>query len=354
MPGSSPDPAPKTSATSLVLVQYAHRSDIGEHTVVLLGARRHDRSVIARTVTILFTDVVGSTELAERLGPQADEFRSRHFAALRDSIDEHRGTWVKSTGDGVMAAFAGAADALACAARIQRDVAELSRRHPRHRFGVRVGVSAGDATERDSDYFGTSVIQASRLCDGANGGQVLVAEVVRLLSGSIGMGLNDVGELRLRGLAESVRTYELNWRSDETRSLRVALADDSVLLRKGIAELLEAEGIEVVAQADDAEALLEQLDPSGLDVVVIDVRMPPTYTTEGLDAAVQIRTDHPKIGVLVLSQTMERRAATRLLEMGNRVGYLLKDRVTDPRELSAAIRTIASGGCVIDPEIAAR
>jgi serine/threonine-protein kinase len=89
-------------------------------------------------------------------------------------------------------------------------------------------------------------------------------------------------------------------------------------------------------------------------VVVIDVRMPPTYTTEGLDAAVQIRTDHPNIGVLVLSQTVEQRAAMRLLERGNRVGYLLKDRVTDPRELSAAIRTIASGGCVIDPEIAAR
>jgi class 3 adenylate cyclase len=310
--------------------------------------------VTLRTVTILFTDVVGSTELAERLGQRADDFRSRHFAALRDAIADHRGTWVKTTGDGVMATFASAADALVCAARIQRDVLELSRRHPRQRFDVRAGISAGDASEIEADLFGTSVIQASRLCALANGGQVLVAEVVRLLAGSIGMRLNDAGERRLRGLAESVRTYELAWRSDETRSLRVALADDSVLLRKGIAELLEAEGIEVVAQADDAEALLEQLDRSEPDVVVIDVRMPPTYTTEGLDAAVQIRTDYPNIGVLVLSQTVEQRAAMRLLERGNGVGYLLKDRVTDPRELSAAIRTIASGGCVIDPEIAAR
>ena len=320
-----------------------------------MRARGHDLAVTFRTVTILFTDVVGSTALFERLGPQADDFRTRHFAALRGATANHRGVEVKTTGDGIMAVFASAADALGCAARIQRDVAELNEHYPKQRFDVRVGISAGDTRERDADYYGASVIQASRLCAAALGGQVLVAEVVRLAAGSAGAhGFREVGEMSLKGLSEHVLVHELDRSADEIRPLRVALADDSVLLRQGIAELLDAEGIDVVAQADDAATLLEQLDRTRPDVVVIDVRMPPTYTTEGLEAATRIREEHPEIGVLVLSQTVEARAARRLLDGNDRVGYLLKERVTDARELSAAIRTIADGGSVVDPEVAER
>jgi len=311
--------------------------------------------VTSRTVTILFTDVVGSTALLERLGSQADDFNARHFAALRDAIAQHRGVAVKTTGDGMMAVFESATDALTCAVKVQRDVADLNHRYPKQRFDVRVGISAGDAREREADYFGPAVTQASRLCAAALGGQVLVAEVVRLAAGSaVADGFHEVGEFSLKGLAEPVLAHELDWNADEIRPLRVALADDSVLLRKGIAELLEAEGIDVVAQADDAEMLLDQLDRTRPDVVVIDVRMPPTFTTEGLDAAMRIRDEHPVIGVLVLSQTVEVRAARRLLDSRDRVGYLLKERVTDARELSAAIRTIAAGGCVVDAEVVDR
>jgi len=316
---------------------------------------RHHGEVTSRTVTILFTDVVGSTELLERLGSQADDFSTRHFAALRDAIAQQRGVAVKTTGDGMMAIFESAADALACAARIQRDVAGLNHRYPKQRFDVRVGMSAGDARERDADYFGPAVTQASRLCAAALGGQILVAEVVRLVAGGAAAGgFRELGEFGLKGLSEQVLVHELEWSADDIRPLRVALADDSVLLRKGIAELLDAEGMDVVAQADDAETLLELLDRTRPDVVVIDVRMPPTFTTEGLDAAMRIRDEHPEIGVLVLSQTVEVRAAGRLLDCRDRVGYLLKERVTDARELSAAIRTIADGGSVVDPEVVDR
>jgi DNA-binding NarL/FixJ family response regulator len=131
--------------------------------------------------------------------------------------------------------------------------------------------------------------------------------------------------------------------------LRVALADDDVLLREGLASLLERSGFEVVGQADDAAELLELVRAREPDVVIVDIRMPPGHETEGLRAAETIRTEQPDIGILVLSAHVEIDEAMELLAGGSRIGYLLKTRVTNVAHLIETIERIAQGGSVVDP-----
>jgi DNA-binding NarL/FixJ family response regulator len=132
--------------------------------------------------------------------------------------------------------------------------------------------------------------------------------------------------------------------------VRVVLADDSVLLREGVAQLLGQAGFDVVGLAADGDELLEQIEQHNPDVAIIDIRMPPTHTDEGLHAAREIRTRHPRIGVLVLSQYVRPSYAFELLSGGaERVGYLLKDRVSNLGELTDAVNRIADGGTVLDP-----
>jgi len=139
-------------------------------------------------------------------------------------------------------------------------------------------------------------------------------------------------------------------------TLRVVLADDSVLLREGIARLLTEVGIAVVAQARDATELLAAIREHKPDVAIVDIRMPPTHTDEGLRAAEAIRAEHgTTVGILVLSQYVETTFAMRLVADGaGGVGYLLKDRVDDLDDFANAIRRIARGGSVIDPEVVAQ
>ncbi|MFD6025517.1 LuxR C-terminal-related transcriptional regulator [Streptomyces griseoluteus] len=142
--------------------------------------------------------------------------------------------------------------------------------------------------------------------------------------------------------------------------MRVVIAEDSVLLREGLTRLLTDLGHEVVAGVADAEALLATIAALAgrdalPDVVVADVRMPPTHTDEGVRAAVELRGRHPDLGVLVLSQYVEERYATELLAGSSRgVGYLLKDRVADVREFVAAVERVAQGGTALDPEVVAQ
>jgi DNA-binding NarL/FixJ family response regulator len=137
--------------------------------------------------------------------------------------------------------------------------------------------------------------------------------------------------------------------------LRVAIAEDSVLLRKGLILLLEEAGHEVVAAAPDAEAFLRAVAEVKPDVCVVDVRMPPTFTDEGLRAAVLVRDQWPDVGVLVLSQWVEERYATELISGRARgVGYLLKDRVADVAEFLDALDRVATGGSALDPEVVAQ
>ena len=137
--------------------------------------------------------------------------------------------------------------------------------------------------------------------------------------------------------------------------MRLALAEDSVLLREGLAGLLRGQGFDIVAEASDADELLAAVASSDPDVAVVDIRMPPTHTDEGLAAAEQLRERHPAVGVLVLSQYVEAEYALRLLERDERgTGYLLKDRVLDVADLATAIRTVGAGGCVVDQALVAQ
>jgi DNA-binding NarL/FixJ family response regulator len=137
--------------------------------------------------------------------------------------------------------------------------------------------------------------------------------------------------------------------------VRVGLADDSLLFREGLARLVAELGFEVAFQAASAEELDQAVRRQPPDVVIADIRMPPSFTNEGIVAARQLRADFPSLGVLVLSQYVESSQAARLLaDDGRGVGYLLKDRVTDLDALGDAVRRVAAGGTVIDPEVVAR
>lgn len=137
--------------------------------------------------------------------------------------------------------------------------------------------------------------------------------------------------------------------------MRVGIVDDSVLFREGLARLVIELGFEVAFQAGAVDSLLEQVREHGVNAVIIDVRMPPSHTDEGLVAARQIKAAHPGVGVLVLSQYVEAVQATHLLGHDARgVGYLLKDRVSDLETLADAIRRVAGGRSVVDPEVVSR
>jgi DNA-binding NarL/FixJ family response regulator len=137
--------------------------------------------------------------------------------------------------------------------------------------------------------------------------------------------------------------------------MRVVIAEDSVLLREGLSRLLAEAGFDVVAAVGDGEAALRVVDEHRPDVAVLDVRMPPTHTDEGLRAALVIRRQWPDVAVLVLSQYVEEHYATELLSGETRgVGYLLKDRVADVVEFVEALRRVAGGGTVLDPELVAQ
>ena len=134
--------------------------------------------------------------------------------------------------------------------------------------------------------------------------------------------------------------------------MRVAIAEDSVLLREGLARLLDDAGFDVVAQCGTADELMLKLNSYELDVAIIDIRLPPTHSDEGLRAALEIRSSHPSVAVLVLSQYVELGLAMKLLsDSAERTGYLLKDRIGDVDEFVDAVRRVAAGGSAVDPII---
>src|SRR5689334_15048083 len=136
-------------------------------------------------------------------------------------------------------------------------------------------------------------------------------------------------------------------------ALRVVVADDDVLLREGLASLLHRSGIEVVGQAGDAAALLDLVRAETPDLVLVDIRMPPTHTTEGLDAARVIREEAPGIGIVVLSAHVDVEHAMELLAGGHAIGYLLKTRVTDVDDFIDTVHRVAHGASVVDPALVA-
>lgn len=311
----------------------------------------------AQTVTILFTDMVGSTELASRIGDDsADDIRRKHLASLRQAFTRFDGREVKCVGDGLMVSFSSAANALDAAVAMQQ-AAGAQTAATDEAPSIRIGISAGDATYEDGDWFGTPVVEASRLCAAAPGGHIYVADIVRALTaGRLRHRFVELEPLSLKGLPEPVRASDLIWEPAPARpNPRIAVADDSVLLREGVVRVLISNGFDVIAEAGDAEILLASIAKDQPDVVVLDIRMPPTHTDEGIRAAQEIRMRYEDVGVLVLSQYLETAYALRLLdESATRVGYLLKDRVANVEQFVDAIRRVAAGESVVDPEIVSK
>jgi serine/threonine-protein kinase len=314
--------------------------------------------VTSTFTTILFTDLVGSTSVFDRHGDDAaDALRREHFAALRTAVAAHEGREVKSVGDGLMVAFGSAVAAVRCAIAMQEGT-----RGP----VLRVGIDAGEPVPDGDDLYGRPVIVASRLCNAAQGGEILVSEIVRQIAAPrVGDRLEPVGRLELKGISEEVTAARVRWReadaplvpADEPPAVasRVVIADDEVLLREGLSRLLTEAGFDVVGAAADAAGLLRLVDARRPDLVLTDIKMPPDHEEEGLVAAQEIRSRHPQIGVLVLSHYLESRYAMRLLQdLPDRSGYLLKDRVSDVAVLADALRRIAEGECVVDPTIVSR
>ena len=136
--------------------------------------------------------------------------------------------------------------------------------------------------------------------------------------------------------------------------MRVVIADDSSLLREGIASFVRGEGIEVVAEAANPDELLAAVDRHAPDVAIVDIRMPPTQTDEGIQAAHEIRRRHPDMGIVLLSHHVEVGVATQVLaEVPQGLGYLLKDRVTDAADFAGSLRRVAAGGTALDPQVVA-
>jgi class 3 adenylate cyclase/tetratricopeptide (TPR) repeat protein len=185
----------------------------------------------AELITILFTDLVGSTEHASEVGDAAaDELRREHFASLREAVAATGGTEVKTIGDAVMVSYPGAADALAGAVAMQRAVERHNRRLEGRRLEMRVGISVGDATFEDGDWFGTPVVEASRLCAAATGDQILVSDLVRALAGSrTEFDVIPLGSRELKGLPAPLTVCEVEWRApvDSTAVPLPAFVDTS-------------------------------------------------------------------------------------------------------------------------------
>ncbi|HLM97502.1 MAG TPA: adenylate/guanylate cyclase domain-containing protein [Acidimicrobiales bacterium] len=188
-------------------------------------------------VTVLFTDLVGSTQLASGLAPDAaDELRRAHFAALRRAVASSGGTEVKNLGDGLMVVFATASAGLSCAVTMQQDVDRDNRRSDHH-LGLRVGLSGGEVTKEGDDYFGDAVVEASRLCARAEAGQILASELVRATAGRRSPhGFQALGGLELKGLPEPLATVEVDWEPvDDVDAASCAIPLPSRLtLRPGI------------------------------------------------------------------------------------------------------------------------
>lgn len=170
-----------------------------------------------RSMTILFTDIEASTEMTQRLGDDAaQEMLRAHNSIVRRSLRAHHGTEVKHTGDGIMASFSSASDALACAIAIQRAMCERNAEAATPML-VRVGINAGEPVAEGDDLFGTAVQMARRICDSAQPGEVLVSNVVRELTAGKGFDFVDAGEVAAKGFADVVRIYRLRWAEDEVR-----------------------------------------------------------------------------------------------------------------------------------------
>ena len=306
------------------------------------------------TVTFLFADVEGSTRLVQTAGGAYASVIADVRRLLRTEITATGGSEVDATGDEISAVFGEVHPALQTALTGQERIRD-------HAWPdglavkVRMGLHTGVPHLGEEGYTGLDVIRASRIAAAGHGGQVLLSSTAAPFA--TGVETKDLGTHRLQGLPDPEHIHQVladglprdfpplrGTVSQLGDARRVVIADDSVLLREGVARLLEEAGFEVVAQSGNAEDLLRHVAMHKPDVAVVDIRMPPTHTDEGLRAAREIRERHPAVGVLLLSQYVEPGYAMALLETSAEgVGYLLKDRVADLEQFGTAVRRVADG-----------
>jgi class 3 adenylate cyclase/DNA-binding NarL/FixJ family response regulator len=312
-------------------------------------------------ITFLFTDIEGSTNLIDRLGDGYVEVLERERELVARSVRAAGGRVVDSRGDEVFAVFSTPWAGIDSAIASQRAIATEPWPVP---VRVRMGLHTGRAAVAGDGYVGLAVHHAARVAQAAHGGEIIASEsTVSSLDGD-SFAAHDLGDFDLRGIPCATRLFRIvapdlqaefprpNARPSRPTAVRVVLADDSVLLREGIAVLLEQAGLEVVGQAGTATDLLDLIESTLPDIAIVDIRMPPTKTDEGIRAAATIRSRHPRTSVLLLSSHVD--VENALLLFGNQVsglGYLLKERVADVDEFVAAVHRVARGGTAIDGSI---
>jgi DNA-binding NarL/FixJ family response regulator/class 3 adenylate cyclase len=317
------------------------------------------------TVTFLLSDIEGSTRLVQEAGPVYGDVLGDVRRIVRTAVDGQQGREVDSTGDEICAVFSDAPRAVSSALEAQRrlrDHAWPSGLNVR----VRIGLHTGTPQLAEEGYVGIDLIRASRIASAGHGGQILLSSTAAAFAS--GYETRDLGVHQLAGLVDAERIHQLladdlprdfpplrNTVSQLGAGRRVVIADDSVLLREGVVRLLEEVGFAVVGQSGNADDLLRHVAMHKPDVAIIDIRMPPTHTDEGLRAAREIREGFPGTGVLVLSQYVEAGYALDLLaDSAEGVGYLLKDRVADLEQFASAVSRVADGGSALDPEVVSR
>jgi DNA-binding NarL/FixJ family response regulator/class 3 adenylate cyclase len=315
------------------------------------------------SLTFFFSDIEDSTGLAARLGDGYPDVLADAREVQRSRVATAGGREVDCRGDEFFCVFECSEPAAVAALDVQRAFA--ARAWPANeRMRVRIGLHRGEAEPAGDGYVGIDVHRASRICQAGHGGQVLVsAEAAETL----GPAVRELGEFAFKGLSRPERLFQLiaedlpsefpslrNVRVHDDHALGAVIADDSTLLREGLARLLEEAGIDVLGQARDAAELLLHVRSYHPDVAIVDIRMPPTQTDEGIRAAQEIRAKYPGTGVLVLSQHVAHVYAVELLaDSAEGLGYLLKDRVSEVEEFMAAVRRVADGGSALDPHVVA-
>jgi class 3 adenylate cyclase/DNA-binding NarL/FixJ family response regulator len=317
-------------------------------------------------VTFLFTDIERSTNLLERLGDRYVGVLERHRTLLVAAVEAEGGRVVDSRGDELFAVFDHAPSGIRAATTAQ--LALCAEEWPEEgRVRVRMGLHSGRAQAAGDGFVGLAVHHAARVAQAAHGGEIIASEATVHLAGDVPeITATDLGEYDLRGIPRPTRLFRVTAAGLEDgfpapqaplsgpAPTRIALADDSVLLREGIAAILEEEGFEVVGQAGTAVDLLELVDATLPDVAIVDIRMPPTKTDEGIRAASEIQRRHPRMAVMLLSSHVDVENALQLFGgEPSGIGYLLKDRVTEVDDFLAAVRRVAAGGTAIDASILA-
>ena len=318
-------------------------------------------SAEAGTVAFLLCDVEGSTRLVHETGPDYATILHSIRRVIREAVTDNQGTVVDAYGDEVFAAFDSLDDAVAAAVDGQRALIEEPWPGERD-VRIRMGIHVGQPHLTEDGYTGIDVHRAARIGSAGHGGQILLSSAA---CAPAGFSVRDLGTHRLAGLPEPEHIHQLladglprdfpplrNTIALLGNAMTVVIAEDSVLLREGVVRLLAEAGFEVAAQSDNADDLLRHVAMHKPAVAIVDIRMPPTHTDEGLVAAREIRARFPGTGVLVLSQYVEPGYAVGLLEGGaDGVGYLLKDRISDLEEFAAAVRRVGEGGSALDPAV---